>query len=163
MKFNHVRTLVARSGLCAAPLSTFVLGFCLQACGGAGPDGEPAPGDPTAQAKPVKVGESTADLTILGLNVPQPTISFGLGDASTAIDPIGVIDKIVPPQGVALPDPLAPVDGLIAGLGKPISASVGAGGVGVSVKFPPLLPPDVGGLLTGLDPFADGGIPLLGK
>jgi hypothetical protein len=163
MKANPIRALGARCALCAAPLSTFVLGFCLQACGGAGPDGEPAPSDPTAQVKPVKAGQSTADLSILGLNVPQPTISFGLGDASTTIDPIGVIDKTVPPEGVALPDPFAPVDGLITGLGKPISATVGAGAVGVSVKLPPLLPPELGGLLTGLDPFADGGIPLIGK
>jgi hypothetical protein len=161
MKVNHVRTLGARCALYAAPLSTFALGFCLQACGGTGPDGEPAPGDPTAQVKQVKAGESTADLSILGLNVPQPAISFGLGDASTTVDPIGAIDKIVPPNGVALPDPFAPVDGLVAELGKPISASVGAGGVGVSVKLPPLLPPELGGLLTGLDPFADGGIPLI--
>jgi hypothetical protein len=162
MKVNHVRTLGARSALCAVPLSALVLGFCVQACGGVGPDGEPAPGDPTAQEK-VRAGESTADLSVLGLNVPQPTISFGLGDASTTIDPIGAIDKIVPPKGVALPDPFAPVDGLIAGLGKPISASVGAGGIGLNVELAPLLPPDLGGLLTGLDPFADGGIQLLGK
>jgi hypothetical protein len=163
MKVNHVRTLGARIALCVAPMSTLVLGLCLQACGGAGPDGEPAPGDPTAQQKPVKTGESTADLAILGVNVPQPTISFGLGSVSTTVDPIGTIDKFVPPSGVTLPDPLAPVDGIITGLGKPISASVGAGPVGVSVKLPALLPPELGGLLTGLDPFADGGIPLIGK
>lgn len=160
MKVNHVRTLGARMALYAAPLSTLVLGFCLQACGGAGPDGEPTPGEPTSQEK---TGESTADLSILGLNVPQPTITFGLGDASTKIDPIGAIDKIVPPEGVTLPDPFAPVDGIITGLGKPISATVGAGDVGVTVNLPPLLPPDLGGFLTGLDPFADGGIPLIGQ
>jgi hypothetical protein len=163
MKVNHVRILSARIALCVAPMSPLVLGLCLQACGGVGPDGEPAPGDPPAQVKQVKAGESTADLSILGVNVPQPTISFGLGDVSTTIDPIGTIDKIVPPKGVTLPDPFAPVDGLVASLGKPISASVGAGPVGVTVKLPPLLPPDLGGLLTGLDPFADGGIPLIGK
>jgi hypothetical protein len=160
MKVNHVRTLGARMALYAAPLSTLVLGFCLQACGGAGPDGEPTPGEPTAQEK---TGESTADLSILGLNIPQPTITFGLGDASTTIDPIGAIDKIVPPEGVALPDPFAPIDGIITGLGKPISATVGTGDVGVTVNLPPLLPPDLGGFLTGLDPFADGGIPLIGQ
>jgi hypothetical protein len=164
MKVNHVRTLGARMALYAAPLSTLVLGFCLQACGGAGPDGEPtnttSVAAPTAQEK---TGESTADLSILGLNIPQPTITFGLGDASTKIDPIGTIDKIVPPEGVTLPDPFAPVDGLITGLGQPISATVGAGDVGVTVKLPPLLPPDLGGFLTGLDPFSDGGIELIGK
>jgi hypothetical protein len=163
MKVNHVRILGARSALCVAPMSTLILGLCLQACGGVGPDGEPATGEPTAQEKQVKAGESTADLSILGVNVPQPTISFGLGSASTTVDPLGTIDKFVPPQGVTLPDPFAPVDGLVTGLGKPISASVGAGPVGVSVKLPPLLPPDLGGFLTGLDPFADGGIPLIGK
>ena len=64
---------------------------------------------------------------------------------------------------MTLPDPFAPVDGIITGLGKPISASVGAGAVGVSIKLPALLPPDLGGFLTGLDPFADGGIPLIGQ
>jgi hypothetical protein len=160
MKVNHVRTLGARMALYAAPLSTLVLGFCLQACGGAGPDGEPTPGEPSSQEK---TGESTADLSILGLNIPQPTISFGLGDASTKIDPIGAIDKIVPPEGVTLPDPFAPIDGIITGLGKPISATVGTGDVGVTVNLPPLLPPDLGGFLTGLDPFADAGIPLIGQ
>jgi hypothetical protein len=160
MKVNHVRTLGARVALYAAPLSTLVLGFCLQACGGAGPDGEPTPGAPTAQEK---TGESTADLSILGLNIPQPTISFGLGDASTKIDPIGTIDKLVPPEGVTLPDPLAPINGIVAGLGKPISATVGTGDVGVTVKLPPLLPPGLGEILTGLDPFSVAGIQLIGK
>jgi hypothetical protein len=163
MKVNHVRTLAARSALFAAPLATLVLGFCLQACGGVGPDGEPIPGDPTSTtpATEVKPGESKADLTILGINVPQPTITFGLGDASTKIDPIGTIDTLVPEPGVNLPDPFAPVDGLITGLGKPITAGVGVGDLGVSIKLPPLLPPDLGGFLTGLDPFADGGIQLI--
>jgi hypothetical protein len=160
MKVNHVRTLGSRSALYAAPLATLALGFCLQACGGAGPEGDPTPGEPTSQEK---TGQSTADLTILGIPVPQPTITFGLGDASAKVDPIGTIDQVIPEQGVAIPDPFAPVDGLITGLGKPISASVGAGDVGVSIKLPPLLPPDLGAFLTGLDPFTDGGIELIGK
>ena len=96
MKVNHVRTLGARMALYAAPLSTLVLGFCLQACGGAGPDGEPTPGEPTAQEK---TGQSTADLSILGLNIPQPTITFGLGDTSTTINPIGAIPTQIGPPG----------------------------------------------------------------
>ena len=162
MKVNHVRTLAARSALFAAPLATLVLGFCLQACGGVGPDGEPAPGDPTSTTPAeVKPGESKADLAILGINIPQPTITFGLGDASTKVDPIGTIDTLIPEQGVTLPDPFAPVNNIITNLGKPITAGVGVGNVGVDVKLPPLLPPDLGGFLTGLDPFADAGIPLI--
>jgi hypothetical protein len=160
MKVNHVRTLGARSALYAAPFATLVLGFCLQACGGVGPDGEPTSGDPTPQEK---TGQSTADLSIVGLTIPQPTITFGLGDASTKIDPIGAIDKLIPEQGVTLPDPLAPIDTIITDLGQPISAGVGTGDVGISIKLPPLLPPDLGGILSGLDPFADGGIELIGK
>jgi hypothetical protein len=160
MKVNHVRTLGARSALYAAPFATLVLGFCLQACGGVGPDGEPTSGDPTPQEK---TGQSTADLSIVGLTIPQPTITFGLGDASTKIDPIGAIDTLIPEQGVTLPDPFAPLDTIITDLGQPISAGVGTGDVGVSIKLPPLLPPDLGGILSGLDPFADGGIELIGK
>ena len=164
MKVNHVRTLAARSALCAAPLATLVLGFCLQACGGVGPDGEPAPGEPqsTTPAE-VKPGPSEADLKILGITVPQPTITFGLGDASTKIDPIGTIDTVIPEQGIALPDPFQPVNNILTNLGKPISASVGNNDVGVSIKLPPLLPPELGSILTGLDPFADAGIPLIGQ
>ena len=162
MKVNHVRTLGARSALYAAPFATLVLGFCLQACGGAGPDGEPTPGEPSS-APQEKTGQSTADLQILGLTVPQPTITFGLGDASTTIDPIGTIDNVIPEQGVTIPDPFAPIDTVITDLGKPISASVGTSDVGVTVKLPPLVPPDLAALLTSLDPFADGGIELIGK
>lgn len=83
--------------------------------------------------------------------------------ASTKIDPIGSIDGVIPEQGIAIPDPFAPVNNLLTGLGKPISASVGAGDIGVSIKLPPLLPPDLGAFFAGLDPFADGGIELIGK
>jgi len=160
MKVNHVRTLGSRCALYAAPFATLVLGFCLPACGGVGPDGGPTSGEPTAEEK---TGQSTADLSILGFTLPEPTVSFGLGDASVKIDPIGTIDKVLPDQPLTLPDPLAPVETAITDLGNPISASVGLGDLGVAIKLPPVLPPELGGLLTGLDPFADGGIELLGK
>ena len=163
MKANHVRTLAARSALCAAPLATLVLGVCLQACGGVGPDGEPAPGEPTTTPAAVTPGPSEADLKILGLTIPQPTVTFGLGDASVKIDPIGTIDTVIPEQGITLPDPFQPVNNILTNLGKPISASVGTSDVGVSIKLPPLLPPDLGAFFTGLDPFADAGIPLIGQ
>jgi hypothetical protein len=153
MKVNHV----SRSALYVAPIATLVLGFCLQACGGS-PDGEPTASEPQE-----KTGQSAQDLSILGINIPQPTISFGLGDASVKVDPVGTIDSVIPEQGIAIPDPFKPVDNIITGLGKPISASLGVGDVGVSLKLPALLPPDLGGFLTGLDPFADGGIQLIGK
>jgi hypothetical protein len=160
MKVNHVRTLGARSALLAAPFATLVLGFCLQACGGVGPDGEPGSTEPGTQEK---TGQSTADLSILGINIPQPALTISLGDAGVKIDPIGTIDSVIPEQGVTIPDPLKPVDNIITGLGSPLSISLGTSDVGVSVKLPSLLPPELGSLLTDLDPFADGGIQLIGK
>jgi len=153
MKVNHV----SRSALYVAPIATLVLGFCLQACGGS-PDGEP-----TASAPQEKTGQSAQDLSILGINIPEPTISASLGDAGITIDPVGVVDGLIPEKGITLPDPFQPVDNILTGLGKPITASIGTGDVGVTVKLPPLLPPDLGGFLSGLDPFADGGIQLIGK
>jgi hypothetical protein len=153
MKVNHV----SRSALYVAPIATLVLGFCLQACGGS-PDGEP-----TASGPQEKTGQSAQDLSILGINIPEPTISASIGDAGITVNPIGTIDGLIPEQGITLPDPFAPVDNILTGLGKPISATVGTGDVGITVKLPPLLPPDLGGFLSGLDPFADGGIQLIGK
>jgi hypothetical protein len=153
MKLNHVRAL----GLCGAPFVTIALGFCLQACGGA-PDGNPS-GTSSAE----KTGQTSQDLTIVGVTIPQPTIMFGLGDASAKIDPVGIVDTLLAEQGIHLPDPVKPVDDVITGLGKPISAGVGAGDGAVGVKLPPIIPPELGGIVTGLDPFQDAGIPLIGK
>jgi len=153
MKVNHF----SRSALYVAPVATLVLGFCLQACGGS-PDGEP-----TASAPQEKTGQSAQDLSILGVNIPQPTISASLGDASITIDPIGTIDGLIPETGITIPDPLQPIDTILTDLSKPISVSIGDGDAGVTVKLPPLLPPDLTGFLEGLDPFADGGIQLVGK
>jgi hypothetical protein len=158
MKANHVRTFVSRSALIATPAAALVLGFCLQACGGAGPDGEP--GQTTAEEKSAQTAQ---DLSIFGIPVPQPTVSFGLGDKTTTIDPVGTIDKLVPPQGITIPDPLKPVENILTALGTPISASVNVGDLGVSLKLPTLLPPELGNLLNSLDPFSDGGIPIIGK
>ena len=159
MKANHVRTLASRSALYLAPIATLVLGFCLQACGGTGPDGEPGQ-TTTAQDK---TGQTAQDLSIFGVQVPQPTVSFGLGDKTTTIDPVGAIDKLVPDAGISIPDPLKPVENVVAALGQPVSASVNVGDLGISIKLPSLFPPELGGLLNSLDPFRDGGIQLIGK
>jgi hypothetical protein len=158
MKANHVRSLVSRCSLIATPVAALVFGFCVQACGGAGPDGEP--GQTTADEK---TGQTAQDLSIFGVQVPQPTVTFGLGDKSTTIDPVGTIDTLVPDAGIAIPDPLKPVENLVTALGTPISASVNVGDLGVSLKLPTLVPPELGSLLNSLDPFSDGGIQIIGK
>jgi hypothetical protein len=157
MKANQVRSLVSRGATFATPVAALVLSFCVQACGGAGPDGEP--GQPTTAQE--KTGQTEQDLSLFGVTVPQPTVTFGLGDQSTTIDPIGAIDTLVPDAGITIPDPLTPVENVLTALGKPISASVGVGDIGVSVSVPSLLPPELAGLLTSLDPFT-GGIPVVG-
>jgi hypothetical protein len=157
MKANHVRSLVSRSTLIATPVAALLFGFCVQACGGA-PDGEP--GQTTADEK---TGQTAQDLSIFGVPVPQPTVTFGLGDKSTTIDPVGTIDTLVPDAGITIPDPLRPVENVVTALGSPISASVNVGDLGVSLSVPSIIPPELGGLLNSLDPFADGGIQIIGK
>ncbi|HEX3770905.1 MAG TPA: hypothetical protein VHV30_08585 [Polyangiaceae bacterium] len=157
MKANHVRSLLSRSAIFATPAAALVLGFCLQACGGA-PDGEP--GQQTAEEK---TGQSAQDLSIFGIPVPQPTVTIGLGDNSATIDPVGTIDNLVPDAGISIPDPLKPVENIVTALGNPISVGVNVGDLGVSLKAPPLVPPELSALLNSLDPFSDGGIPVIGK
>src|SRR5450432_3546193 len=121
MKANQVRSL---SALFATPVAALVLGFCVQACGGAGPDGEPG------QTAEEKTAQTAQDLSIFGVTVPQPTVSFGLGDKTTTIDPVGAIDTLVPAQGITIPDPLKPVENVITALGSPITAGVNVGDIG---------------------------------
>lgn len=153
MKVNQVRTLGSRIALFAAPIATLALGFSLQACGGAGPDGEPT----TASEPSEKTGQTAQDLSIFGIEIPQPTVTIGLGDASVKIDPIGTIDTLIPEQGIAIPDPIKPVDQLLGDLGKGVSASVNVGDIGVGIKLPGIELPQLP------DPFGDGGIELIGR
>lgn len=133
---------------CAMLLSTVALGafgLSVQACGGA-PQGEP-----TAQSE--KTATAGQDLSIIGIQIPEPTVTVGVNDASVTINPIGVIDELLPP--VTLPDPLKPVNNLIGALDNGLTVGVAAPAVSaqVTVKSPielPKLP----------DPF-DGGIPIL--
>ena len=149
MKVNHVRTLASRFALCATPVAALALGFALQACGGAPDSGPTSSEDKTAQ--------SAQDLSILGIPIPQPTLTIGLGDASVKIDPIGTIDGVIPEQGIALPDPLKPIDTLLSDLDKGISVGASVGDVSIGIKLPVIELPELP------DPFADGGIQIIGK
>ncbi len=153
MNVNQVRSLGSRSALIAAPIVTLALGLALQACGGAGPDG-----DPTGSSATEKTGSTQQDLSLLGIPLPEPKVTFGFGDAGITIDPIGTIGELVPPKGVRLPDPITPIDELIGDFGKGGSASVSVGGLGLSVQLPGLDLPKLP------DPLADGGgIEIIGR
>ncbi|HEX4445640.1 MAG TPA: hypothetical protein VH044_02860 [Polyangiaceae bacterium] len=150
MKVNHVRTLASRFALCATPVAALALGFALQACGGA-PDSEPTSSEPVE-----KTAQNAQDLSILGIPIPQPTLTIGLGDNSIKIDPIGAIDSLVPDAGIKLPDPLAPVNTLLSDLDKGLSVGATVGDISVGIKLPGIELPPVP------DPFK-GGIPVIGK
>ncbi len=130
-----------------ATVALAALGLSVQACSGAGPEGEPtASGEKTAQ--------TAQDLSIIGIQLPQPTITIGLNDASVKIDPIGFITEILPPPTIVFPDPFAPINGIIGVVQDGGTVGVAVPGVKLGITLPglpiPLLP----------DPF-DGGIPLL--
>jgi hypothetical protein len=154
MNVNQVRSLGSRNALVAARIVTFALGFALQACGGAGPDGDPSAGPSAAE----KTGSTQQDLTLLGIQIPEPKLTLGLGDAGITIDPLGTIGELVPPKGIRLPDPITPIDQLVGDLDKGGSASVKVGNIGLSVKLPGLDLPELP------DPLADGGgIEIIGR
>jgi hypothetical protein len=140
MKTTH--TLVSRIALVA----TVAVGFSLQACGGAGPEGQ-------------SVEKSSQDLTLFGIPVPAPTLTVGLGDKSATIDPIGTIDKLIPDAGITLPDPLAPLNNIINTLDNGLTVGFTAPGLEIGLTLPGL-PIE---LPTLPDPFADGGITIIGK
>jgi len=151
MKVNQVRSFGSRIALVATPVVSLALGLALQACGGA-PDSDPT----TAQTE--QTAQSQEDLTIFGIKIPEPTLTFGLGDAGIKIDPIGTIDTLIPEQGIKIPDPITPVNQLVGVLGGGASASITLGDIGLTLKLPgidlPKLP----------DPFADaGGITIIGR
>jgi hypothetical protein len=126
-----------------AVLALCTVGVSLQACGGA-PEGQ-------------STEKSSQDLSILGVPVPAPTVSVSVGDKTATIDPIGVIDSLLPDAGIGIPDPLAPVNNIIGTLDKGVSVGITLPGIelGGSIGLPiplPELP----------DPF-DGGITIIGK
>lgn len=154
MNLNQVRSVGSRGASCVASLATLALGFALQACGGAGPDGDPSAG-PSADEK---TGSTQQDLSIFGVQLPEPKLILGLGDAGLTINPIGAVGELLPPKGIRIPDPITPIDRLVGDLGKGGSASVSVGGAGLSVTLPGLELPKLP------DPFADaGGIEIFGR
>ncbi len=138
MKMNRRFTLLATLALGA-------FGLSVQACGGA-PQGEP-----TAQSE--KTGTTGQDLSIIGIQIPEPTITVGVNDASVTVNPIGVIDELLPP--VTIPDPLKPVNTIVGALDNGLTVGITAPAVSGSITVrPPIEIP------TLPDPF-DGGIPIL--
>lgn len=146
---NTNRTWTPRAVLIAAlaagALSTVALS--LQACGGAGPDDQSAVSEPAE-----KSAKEAQDLSLIGIQLPQPTVTIGLNDASIRIDPIGLIDELLPP--ITIPDPFKPVNGILGAIEDGGTVSVIAPGVEVKVGIPGLPIPQLP------DPF-DGGIPLV--
>ncbi len=134
-----------RSAIWLATVVLGTFGLSVQACGGA-PEG-----GPTAQSE--KTATTGQDLSIVGIPIPAPTIIIGVNDASVKIDPIGVIDELLPP--VTVPDPLKPVNNIIGALDNGLTVGIAAPGVSGSVTVqPPIELPKLP------DPF-DGGIPIL--
>lgn len=148
---NRNRLAVPRAvkvtALAAQALALAALCSSVQACGGVGPDG-----NPTGTTASEKTGNTSQDLTIIGITLPEPTITIGLNDASVKIDPIGTISELLPP--IVLPDPFKPVNTVIGVLQDGGTVGVEVPGVSVGIKLPGLPLPTIP------DPF-DGGIPLL--
>ncbi len=146
---NTNRTRTSRA-LLIATLALGALGLSVQACGGVGPDGEPTANGPAAKAE--NTGTAAQDFSILGIQLPEPTVTIALNDASVEINPIGLIDQLFPP--IVLPDPLKPVNGVIGSVEEGGTVSVTTPGLEVNLGIPGLPVPKLP------DPF-DGGIPLV--
>jgi hypothetical protein len=141
---NMNRTRAPRAMLIAT-LALAALGLSVQACGGVGPEGEPS----TPSEKTAKTGQ---DLSIIGIELPDPTVTIALNDASVRIDPIGLIGELFPP--VVLPDPFKPVNTIIGAVEDGGTVGVEAPGLELQLTLPGLPIPQLP------DPF-DGGIPLI--
>jgi hypothetical protein len=150
-RMNRNRLAVPRAislaAIAAQSLALGVLCSSVEACGGVGPDG-----NPTGTTAEEKTGKAAQDFTIIGITLPQPTITVGLNDASVKIDPIGTIVDLLPP--VVLPDPFQPVNQVLGALQDGGAVGVQVPGVTVGLRLPALPVPTIP------DPF-DGGIPLL--
>jgi len=148
----NAHSIRSRIALFATPVAALALGFTLQACGGA-PDS-----DPSQTASAEQTAQTQDDLSILGIKLPEPTVSFGLGDAGITINPIGTIDTLIPEQGIKLPDPITPVNQILGAVGKGASATVSVGDLNLSLKLPGIELPKLP------DPLADaGGITIIGR
>jgi hypothetical protein len=129
-----------------ATLALGALGLSVQACGGVGPDGQPTASEKTAQTE--------QGLSIIGIQLPEPSVTLGFNDASVRIDPIGIIEELLPPPGLVLPDPFKPVNGIIGAVEDGGTVGVEVPGITVRLTLPGLPIPQLP------DPF-DGGIPLI--
>jgi hypothetical protein len=81
------------------------------------------------------------------------------GDRTATIDPVGVVDQLVPDSGIKIPDPITPVDSIISTLDNGVTVGLTVPGVeiGATLGLPIQLP-------TLPDPWADaGGITIIGK
>jgi hypothetical protein len=144
MKTNGKR---ATRAMLLTTLAAGALGLSVQACGGAGPDGEPS----TTSEKTAQTGQ---DLSIIGIPLPEPVLTIGLNDASVRIDPIGFIGDLLPPPGIVLPDPFQPINTLIGAVEDGGTLGVEVPGITARVTLPGLPIPRLPDLF-------DGGIPLV--
>jgi len=138
MNIVRHRMLGSRIATCAFAVATLAVGAALQGCGAA-PDPEPT-------------GKSAQDLSVIGIPIPSPTVSVGIGDAGITLAPIDTIGALLPPEGVTV-DPIGTVNDLLGALSQPISVGVTAPGVQIGLNAGlnlPKLP----------NPF-DGGIPII--
>jgi hypothetical protein len=105
-------------------------GITFQACGGVAPDGQSA-------------GQTAEELKILGIEIPAPTLTIGVGDAGVVIDPVGTIGKIIPDT----PSPIPAINAVATGLlGELPKVTVAVGDAGLTI--------DPGGAVKGLLPEA---------
>jgi len=141
MKMNRTRAYA----MLITTLALSAFGLSVQACGGVGPDGEPS----TASEKTAQTGQ---DLSIIGIQLPEPTVTIGLNDASIRIDPIGLIGELFPP--IVLPDPLKPINGIIGAVEDGGTVGVELPGLEAHITLPGLPIPELP------DPF-DGGISII--
>jgi hypothetical protein len=156
MKNMSNAKLGGRAAGSAVTVAALVVGFSLQACGGA-PDsqgqGQGQATQPGQPSQPEQTATSKQDLNIFGFQFPEPTITVAINDAGVTIDPLGVIDELLPPIKI---DPISPVNNLINTLDKPLGIGVTAGGAAVGVEIPGLQLPTIP------NPFPDGGITIIG-
>jgi hypothetical protein len=150
MKIMSNATLRSRVVGCAAAVAAVVVGVSLQACGGA-PEGQTGQSGQPGQAE--QTGSSKQDLTIFGIQIPEPTITVTVNDAGVTADPLAFIDELLPPIKI---DPITPVNNVIGALDKPLGIGLTAGGATVGVEVPGLQLPTIP------NPFPDGGITIVG-
>jgi hypothetical protein len=142
--------IIHRRSTLAVQFAAVSLALLTPACGGAGP-GDPTPGTASIE----KTGKAAQDLTLLGVELPVPTITLGLNDASVKFDPLGVIESLLPDGGIVLSDPFKPLEDLIGALQDGGKTTVENPFVTATFTLPGLPIPTIP------DPFDGGGIPII--